>query len=106
MLSADDQVDSFQFLKGFSARLSIAAGHGDERVRRNPPEIAHKMPTVGFRLLRDGACIENREIARLPEFDNLVPTTLKLIAQEGRLSVVQAAAYCMKRSAKHMNRKL
>jgi hypothetical protein len=92
VLSADDQVDSFQFLKGLCAGLSIATGHGDEGVGRNPPEIAHEMPAVGFRILGDGAGIEDGEITRLPEFDNLVPTTLELIAQEGRLGLIQTAA--------------
>ena len=87
-----DQVDPVQLLESFCARLGIAAGHGDERVRRNPPEITHQMSAVGFRLLRDGAGIEDSEITGLSKFDNLVSTTLELIAQKGRLGLVQSAA--------------
>src|SRR5438445_6652861 len=104
VLRADDQIDAFHLLQHVRAGLGVAAGDGHEGVRGSTADLANQAAAVGFRVVRDGAGVDDHEIGALAELDQLVTATSELIAEQRRFSVIQATPDGMKRCAWHVRR--
>src|SRR5207253_9692795 len=104
VLRADDQVDAFHLLQDVHAGLGVAASDGYEGIWGSTADLANQAAAVGFRVVRDGAGVDDHEVGALAELDELVTTISKLIAEQRRFSVIQATPDGMKRCAWHVRR--
>src|SRR3989442_4735854 len=97
-------MDALLLLQAGHAGLDVEAGDGHEGVRGSTADLANQAAAVGFRVVRDGAGVDDYEIGAVAELDQLVTATSELIAQQRRFSVVQATPDGMKRCAWHVRK--